>query len=158
MQVRGTQLDRGTRSTRLLRLSPDTRYLICVAALGDWPSPSPSINSSSLSGTLAALSDSTSTRCTEVRTLAEPEPGTGSVGGGSVLTRRLGLIVGSCMGCVVFVALVSVLGYLKLKKQRTQAKREPPLPQEYISYRHFSIQSSELPGTCIGIGNTSLNS
>lgn len=73
--------------------------------------------------------------------------GLGSSGsGGSILTRRLGLIVGSCMGFIVFVVLVSALGYLKLKKQRQAAKRDAaaaPLPHEYLSYRHFSIQSGE---------------
>lgn len=64
-------------------------------------------------------------------------------GRGSILTRRLGLIVGSCMGFVVFIVLVSVLGYLKLKKQREVAKRDQPGPAEYLSYRHFSLQATD---------------
>lgn len=88
----------------------------------------------------------------------------------SFLTRRLGLIVGCCMGFVVFLLLVSVLGYLKVKKQRETVKREQPIPPEYISYRHFSIQSGEAGHTVRqtsqeshntnyinNIGNTTLN-
>ena len=63
--------------------------------------------------------------------------------GASFLTRRLGLIVGSAMGFVVFIILVSVLSYLKLKKQREVAKREIPMSQDYLSYRHFSLQSAD---------------
>lgn len=109
-------------------------------------------------------------RCTEVRTLESPSSvlGDGVVGDrstlASILTRRLGLIVGSCMGFIVFVVLISVLGYLKMKKQRAQAKREQPLapnPPEYLSYRHFSLQGGDRPETnaCPSfIGNTALNS
>ncbi|GLH09018.1 Uncharacterized protein GBIM_14166 [Gryllus bimaculatus] len=85
--------------------------------------------------------------------------GAGGGGGGSLLTRRLGLIVGSCMGFVVFVVLVSVLGYFKLTKQRQQTKREQPIAQEYISYRHFSIQSGDagLGAGPVTLGTTSLD-
>lgn len=64
-------------------------------------------------------------------------------GRGSILTRRLGLIVGSCMGIVVFLVLVSVLGYMKLKKQRESAKREQTGPADYLTYRHFSLQTAD---------------
>lgn len=61
----------------------------------------------------------------------------------SILTRRLGLIIGCCMGFVVFIVLVLVLGYLKVHKQRRAVKRNQPALAEYLSYRHFSIQSGE---------------
>lgn len=97
------------------------------------------------------MADSSTSRCTEVKTLESPDAvissdgsSMGDVGSvSSFLTRRLGLIVGCCMGFVVFLLLVSVLGYLKVKKQRETVKREQPIPPEYISYRHFSIQSGE---------------
>jgi len=99
------------------------------------------------------MTDSSTSRCTEVKTLDAPDNAIISSDGsamddvGSVsnfLTRRLGLIVGCCMGFIVFLLLVSVLGYLKVKKQREAVKREQqPIPPEYISYRHFSIQSGE---------------
>lgn len=100
---------------------------------------------------LPEMTDSRTSRCTEVKTLEAPDMeissdgSPGDVGGvTSILTRRLGLIVGCCMGFVVFIVLVSVLGYLKVKKQREAVKRDQqPIPPEYISYRHFSIQSGE---------------
>ncbi|KAG8241394.1 hypothetical protein J6590_086115 [Homalodisca vitripennis] len=93
----------------------------------------------------------------QVRTL-EGEEGLENLdrGRGSILTRRLGLIIGSCMGFVVFIVLVSILGYLKLKKQREVAKREQPGPAEYLSYRHFSLQTADPLGQ--GHGTSILNS
>lgn len=128
-------------------------------------------------GDTIEMIDSATTRCTEVRTLdAAPshiidEHGMSSRGIiHSFLTRRLGLIVGCCMGIIVFIVLISVLGWLKLKKRRIEnAKRQqvPGLngcgggggggggsaaPPEYISYRHFSIPHDESAairdGTC----------
>lgn len=106
------------------------------------------------------LQDSPTSRCTEVRTLeATPslitdENGLSSNGIiHSILTRRLGLIVGCCLGIIVFIVLISVLGYLKLKKQRIdnnskrQQQQQQQLPPEYISYRHFSIPNDELHRT-----------
>lgn len=100
---------------------------------------------------LPLLFDSLTTKCTEVRTLEAADvfsagPGGApdrGVGAPSILTRRLGLIVGCCMGFVVFIILVSVLGYLKIKKQRVAVKRDQPYPAEYMSYRSFSIQSGD---------------
>ncbi|XP_013109794.2 uncharacterized protein LOC106088689 [Stomoxys calcitrans] len=63
----------------------------------------------------------------------------------SILTRRLGLIVGCCLGIIVFIVMISVLSYVKLKKQRIEnAKRQAALPPDYMSYRHFSIPNEEL--------------
>lgn len=159
------------RSTKLHRLFPGTRYLICVLALGNWGSrreelpQSRTMNSSENNETqddwetfedsiLPLLVDSSTSKCTEVNTLLAPDSihvGLGSVtepghGVPSILTRRLGLIIGCCMGFVVFIVLVSVLGYLKVKKQRAAIKRDQPIPPEYISYRHYSIQSGEAGG------------
>lgn len=149
VQVRGKLLERGARTVKLGKLSPDTRYLICVIGLGNWATVG--------NTTHPVLSESPSTRCTDVRTLEAPSVVESPPEGDSILTRRLGLIVGTCMGFVVFVVLVSVLGYLKLKKQRASSKRDQPLPQEYISYRHFSIQSGDNT-QAVNIGTTSLNS
>lgn len=105
----------------------------------------------------SALHDSTTTRCTEVVTLDTTLPHVGlsldehglMPARGlihSILTRRLGLIVGCFMGIIVFFVLVSVLGWLKLKKRRLEnAKRfhMPMPPPEYTTYRHFSIPHDE---------------
>lgn len=125
------------------------------------------------------MEDSPTSRCTEVKTLetqntviSSDGSSMGDMGGvSSFLTRRLGLIVGCCMGFVVFLLLVSILGYLKVKKQREAVKRDQqPIPPEYISYRHFSIQSGEAghaarqasqegqhPSFISNVGNTTLN-
>ncbi|KAK0161423.1 hypothetical protein PV327_009894 [Microctonus hyperodae] len=62
--------------------------------------------------------------------------------------------------------LLAVLGYMKMKKQRAAMKREQPLvpnPPEYMSYRHFSLQSGDrlenpCPSFISNIGTTALNS
>lgn len=159
--------DPTSRSVKINNLSPNTRYQICVLALGNWPSRKKekalesrlSMKSKILTGrqeleklkqsAISLLVDTPTSKCEEITTLSISDVlHIGSVsdhsyGMQSILTRRLGLIVGCCMGFVVFIVLVSVLGYLKVKKQRAAAKREVPLPPEYISYRHFSIQSGE---------------
>ncbi|KAL9696305.1 hypothetical protein quinque_015590 [Culex quinquefasciatus] len=109
----------------------------------------------SLSNSLLSLMmDTPTSRCTEVRTLDAIGPNPLAEVDGmssrsiihSILTRRLGLIVGCCLGIVVFIVLISVLGYLKIKKQRLDAAKrlqQPPMAPEFISYRHFSIPNDE---------------
>lgn len=182
-QVRGKLLDPKARSVKLTKLAPDTQYLICVLGLGSWGTPIPEdINTWQWNATHDDINESTMTppvminsamsKCTEVTTLDAPDSviGDGSPtdhsGLANILTRRLGLIVGSCMGFVVFILLVSVLGYMKMKKQRAAMKREQPLapnPPEYMSYRHFSLQSGDrlenpCPSFITNIGTTALNS
>lgn len=119
---------------------------------------------------LPYLADSSTSKCEEISTLGTAEvTHIGSISDQnyntpSILTRRLGLIIGCCMGFVVFIVLVSVLGYLKVKKQRAAVKRDVmPMPPEYISYRHFSIQSGETgargahPEFITSMNTTSLN-
>ncbi|XP_076231109.1 uncharacterized protein LOC143177181 [Calliopsis andreniformis] len=160
-QIRAKVLEPSSRSTKLSKLLSNNRYLICVFALGNWMSQhleedtldqfNFSNHETFESSSDIQMTDSSTSRCTEVKTLEAPEAvissdgsSMGDVGSvSSFLTRRLGLIVGCCMGFVVFLLLVSVLGYLKVKKQRETVKREQPIPPEYISYRHFSIQSGE---------------
>ncbi|KAF5308126.1 hypothetical protein FQR65_LT18261 [Abscondita terminalis] len=170
-EIRGKIMDRFSRSVKLLPLFPGTRYLVCVIALGNWINQRGEISRISvfsrnedgldewvsLSDTVAPyLVDSRFSKCEEVATLDI----TGNIHGGygslpdhglevqSILTRRLGLIIGCCMGIAVFIGLVSVLGYLKIQKQRNAIKRDQPAPPEYLSYRHFSIQSADASGQC----------
>ncbi|KAL1132683.1 hypothetical protein AAG570_010635 [Ranatra chinensis] len=144
--IQGKLLDRSARSVRLGRLSPATRYLVCVLGNSNAKNQQPN---STTTEPLSQLVDSQTSRCTEVRTLEGSEEGA-SVGEpstrvpSSLITRRLGLIVGCCLGFLVFVILVAVLSYMKVKKQRQLAKREQPQPtQDYLSYRHFSLQSAD---------------
>lgn len=188
-------LDRTSRSLKLSKLYPGTRYLICVLALGNWASHRRETAESRLAtrkpendtqqqqqqhesleifsnAMLPWLVDSPTSKCAEVSTLGPPDSmhvGLGilpdhSLGVQSILTRRLGLIIGCCMGFVVFIILVSVLGYLKIKKQGGEVKREQPIPPEFISYRHYSIQSGEAgthggghPHFITNMNTTSLN-
>ena len=101
---------------------------------------------------LKQLENSSISSCTIVQTLyASPSLMTdvnGLTSGEiikSFLTRRLGIIVGCFMGIIVFFVLISVLGYLKLKSHRIEnAKRQQPIPPEFMSYRHYSMQNEEL--------------
>lgn len=57
----------------------------------------------------------------------------------SLLTRRLGLIVGCCLGIFVFIVIITVLGWLKLKKRRLDnAKRQEQHLQQHhqMNYQH----------------------
>ncbi|XP_058836588.1 chaoptin [Topomyia yanbarensis] len=113
------------------------------------------MDSTSFSNTLLSLMmDTPTSRCTEVRTLDAIGPNPMAEVDGmssqgiihSILTRRLGLIVGCCLGIIVFIVLISVLGYLKIKKQRVEAakrQQQQPMAPEFISYRHFSIPNDE---------------
>ncbi|KAI8033297.1 hypothetical protein M5D96_013954 [Drosophila gunungcola] len=109
---------------------------------------------------LEVLKNSHISACTDVQTLdstpslVTDENGLASNGFiHSILTRRLGLIVGCCLGIIVFIVMISVLSYVKLKKQRIEnAKRQAALPPEYISYRHFSIPNEELTRTAANAG------
>lgn len=122
---------------------------------------------------LSQMIDSSMSRCTQVKTLDSPNSLIGNsiinsdnVSLSSILTRRLGLIVGSCMGFVVFILLVTVLGYMKMKKQRAAMKREQPIPTnppDFMTYRHYSLQSGDrldtsCPSYITNIGTTTLNS
>lgn len=107
------------------------------------------------------LKNSHISACTDVQTLDSTpslitdENGLSSNGFiHSILTRRLGLIVGCCLGIIVFIVMISVLSYVKLKKQRIEnAKRQAAMPPEYISYRHFSIPNEELTRTAASVNS-----
>jgi len=43
---------------------------------------------------------------------------------GSFLTRRLGLIVGASLGCVVFLVLVAGLSYTKIRQGAKRAQED----------------------------------
>uniref|UniRef100_A0A1A9WPL0 Fibronectin type-III domain-containing protein n=1 Tax=Glossina brevipalpis TaxID=37001 RepID=A0A1A9WPL0_9MUSC len=230
-EIRGKRLNGSANSAKLTKLSPNTRYHICVIGTGNWLSepvanalqrihfndsflsmghdditsqaivlPS-SANYQTIYGRQAAsyqspysrmtnaygsgdvsfsehtllaqpqqqqalientidtdnalqevLKNSRFSTCTDVQTLDSTpslitdENGLASNGFiHSILTRRLGLIVGCCLGIIVFIVMISVLSYVKLKKQRIEnAKRQATMPPDYMSYRHFSIPNEEL--------------
>lgn len=104
-------------------------------------------------GLMKSKLDTPISRCVEARTLAaEPVQITDQnrlTDGGllhALLTRRLGLIVGCCLGIFVFIVIVTVLGWLKLKKRRTDnAKRSDQQLQTQQNYQH--LQHPELNQT-----------
>lgn len=99
-------------------------------------------------GLMKSKIDTPISRCTEARTLvAEPVQITEQnrlTDGGllhSLLTRRLGLIVGCCLGIFVFIIIVSILGWFKYKKRRLEnfKRREQQLNQaEQLNYQHLN--------------------
>lgn len=104
-------------------------------------------------GLMKSKLDTPISRCVEARTLAaEPVQITDQnrlTDGGllhALLTRRLGLIVGCCLGIFVFIVIITVLGWLKLKKRRTEnAKRSDQQMQTQQNYQH--LQHPELNQT-----------
>lgn len=75
-QVQVQLLDRSTRTVKVGKLEPDTRYLVCVVGLSTWMGNHDddfyrwNSNSTSLS---LHLVDSPTSKCTEARTLDAPE-------------------------------------------------------------------------------------
>lgn len=171
-QSNGQLEDGNARWTLVTQLIPKTRYSICVIGLSDERqsacltknvATNSSADNSPLNSNCQEQNDCEGgkqmtlalapqwSRCIETRTLnGGGNRANDEEQGASLLTRRLGLIIGSCMGCVVFAALAVVLVYTKLRKQRRNAKNQQPLPPEYLSYRHFSLPGSEQQSTALG--------
>ncbi|CAG4993621.1 unnamed protein product [Parnassius apollo] len=170
--IRGKILNNTARSTRLNHLTPGTRYNICVVAIGNFglstdstiPDARVALPKESLNVTLFgdeqqinylrnAMNDSLTTKCTSVRTieifgtsLDSPFSNT-YLGIADILTRRLSLVVGCCIGFIVFVVLVSALGYIKTKKRPVTIKSEVQQTPQYISYDNFSSPNSDAQTT-----------
>jgi hypothetical protein len=97
------------------------------------------------------LTESMTSRCTQVRTLyalsSIMEMDSLSSNGffHSLVTRRLGLIVGCCLGIFVFIVLITVLGWLKVKKRRIEQAKRQQMPQDFMtmSYRSYSMVQDE---------------
>ncbi|KAI5694456.1 hypothetical protein M8J76_017025, partial [Diaphorina citri] len=134
-QVNGKVLEPSASSVKLIRLSPETKYRICILAL-------PIVETTNLTYT--------ANFCTQVSTLdGTKQVDENNIFKGSILTRRLGLIVGSVLGCIVFIILVSILGFLKLKKQKQEAKRNSENIQtinttDYLNYQQFHIDHNSV--------------
>lgn len=102
---------------------------------------------------LKLQTDTSITRCTEARTLdAAPklQPNENGLSGHglihSLLTRRLGLIVGCVLGIFVFIVLISVLGCMKLKRKRIEnAKRQQQQQLEQTSLPPSTGPHLQLP-------------
>lgn len=160
-------LNRSSNSARLVALASNTLYLICVLGVGNWLTYQNDYNhsDSTSSNFIAGLSyaqnevystaikglitESMTSRCTQVRTLytlssvMHMDTSTTSGFFHSLLTRRLGLIVGCALGILVFIVLISVLGWLKVKKRRMEQAKRQQMPQEFVSYHSYSLSQDE---------------
>lgn len=103
------------------------------------------------------MNDSLTSKCTSVTTnalfgeaLDSPFSNT-YMGIADILTRRLSLVVGCCIGFIVFVVLVSALGYIKTKKRPVVAKAEVQQTPQYISYDNFNTPNVEVQTTDMDI-------
>lgn len=161
-------LNRSSNSARLMALASNTLYLICVLGVGNWLTYQNDYNNSDSTGNhlitslnnayndvypptamKGLITESMTSRCTQVRTLytlssvmaMDPSSTTGFFR--SLLTRRLGLIVGCALGIFVFIVLVSVLGWLKIKKRRIEQAKRQQMPQEFVSYHSYSMSQDE---------------
>jgi hypothetical protein len=162
-------LNRSSNSARLIALASNTLYMICVLGVGNWLTYQNDFNNSESTGhhlitslsnaqneiypeaMRGLLTESMTSRCTQVRTLyalsSIMEMDSLSSNGffHSLVTRRLGLIVGCCLGIFVFIVLITVLGWLKVKKRRIEQAKRQQLPQDFMSmsYRSYSTVQDE---------------
>lgn len=160
-------LNRSSNSAKLVSLASNTLYLICVLGIGNWLTYQNDYNSSDstsshlingltntpneifLTSIKGSLTESMTSRCTQIRTLytlsSVMEMDISRKNGffHSLLTRRLGLIVGCALGIVVFIVLVSVLGWMKIKKRRIEQAKRQQMPQEFVSYHSYTISQDE---------------
>lgn len=123
-------------------LRPATWYTVCIVAMSNEPSES-SIGFIKGAyrppkGPLGESSENAE-RCVKIKT---PEKNLGS---GTNWTS-LAIILGCTLGVVLVLGVSITLTALKFYKIRQNRKRRTPkndVPQEYLSYRHFSLQSIE---------------
>ncbi|CAG9795084.1 unnamed protein product [Diatraea saccharalis] len=176
--IRGKTLNANIRSTRLNHLTPGSRYSICVLATGNLGmtsstgsslpdariAPYPEMPTNSIFGDELILNhlrsymnDSITSKCTTVSTIeifsaAIDSPFSNTyMGIADMLTRRLSLVVGCCIGFIVFIVLVSALGYIKTKKRPVIAKAEVQQAPQYISYDNFNTPGIEVQTTDMDI-------
>lgn len=178
LQIRGKILNATARYTRLNHLTPGSRYTVCVLAIGNFGmststgssvpdariAPFPEIASNNLYGDeqtfnhlRSYMNDSLTSKCTSVSTIeifgaSMDSPFSNTyMGIADILTRRLSLVVGCCIGFIVFVVLVSALGYIKTKKRPVVGKAEVQQAPQYISYDNFNTPTIDVQTTDMDI-------
>jgi Leucine-rich repeat (LRR) protein len=114
-------------------LKPENLYMVCVQANGKYVRSDVSHTDTN---SAQYLSSTSSKKCSQVRTLSNSER--------SVISLQT---VGLVVSIVVFVVLLITLWTILFTAHKSRAKRRRPLkvqePEEYITYRHFSLPSSE---------------
>ncbi|KAL3200260.1 hypothetical protein MRX96_043523 [Rhipicephalus microplus] len=134
----GASLEPGVRRYEVDGLRSETWYTVCVTATGKYlrslgrPTPY-------TADVERPYDMSTNNRkCLQVRTLARTDRT-------RVTLSTLGMILGGSVSAVLILVLAVLLTALKFRRRRRRRRpaKAQEVPQEYISYRHFSIQSND---------------
>jgi len=133
--LRNENLGPFERQTDITDLTPENWYTICVEPNGKYlksesHNPTPYAIDHNITGYVT-----TNRMCSQVRTLSHSEHTL-------VILSTLGII----FGVVIFVVLVLILCLLWVVYKFRVERRRPlksEAPEEYITYRHFSLPSSE---------------
>ncbi|GFY58109.1 hypothetical protein TNIN_307971 [Trichonephila inaurata madagascariensis] len=124
------------RQHELEDLVPETWYSVCVTATGKYlriygNKPTPYVTENERTTEVTA----NNRKCLQIRTLAKTDKT-------KITLSTLGIILGSSISAALVLTLSILLTALKFRRRRRRPVKND-VPQEYISYRHFSIQSSE---------------
>lgn len=144
--MKSRYLERSEVSVHINDLEPNLNYIVCIITLHDEP-PSgidydskPEVNGTSeiesnvtarLTQDIAAaiLMKSPSSECVSFNTFRKPVTVKTKpikiFDITLILNRRMGLIVGCSLGCIVFFFMVSILLYTKIKERKRIAKSDP---------------------------------
>lgn len=117
-------------------LVPETWYTVCVTATGKYlrmygNKPTPYVTEHERTTEVTA----NNRKCLQIRTLAKTDKT-------KITLSTLGIILGSSISAALVLTLSILLTALKFRRRRRRPVKND-VPQEYISYRHFSIQSNE---------------
>lgn len=178
-QVKRENLERDEVSARLNDLEPNANYVVCVITLDEDPLDLEDFtqiietNNTYLkyNGTeetrknqevaASILMHSPSSECITFNTNKKFSPG--KIKPDKVfditliLDRRMGLIVGCSLGCVVFFIMVSILLYTKIKERKRIAKSDPAWA-ELNDYRSMSKEDILHNSTTVSTDNILLGS
>lgn len=119
-------------------LKTETWYTVCVTAAGKYlrtlgkPIPYVTIEGKSQ----PAVPDNGNHKCLQIKTLAKLQKT-------KMTLSTLGIILGSSISAALVLTLSVLLTAIKFRRRRRRRPVKNDVPQEYISYRHFSLQSSE---------------
>ncbi|XP_037964164.2 chaoptin [Plutella xylostella] len=178
-EVKRENLERDEVSARLNDLEPNANYVVCVITLDEDPLDLEDFtqiietNNTYLkyNGTeetrknqevaASILMHSPSSECITFNTNKKFSPG--KIKPDKVfditliLDRRMGLIVGCSLGCVVFFIMVSILLYTKIKERKRIAKSDPAWA-ELNDYRSMSKEDILHNSTTVSTDNILLGS
>lgn len=126
------------RRYQLDELKSETWYTVCVTAAGKYlrtlgkPIPYVTIEGKSQ----PTIPDNGNHKCLQIKTLTKLQKT-------KMTLSTLGIILGSSISAALVLTLSVLLTAIKFRRRRRRRPVKNDVPQEYISYRHFSLQSSE---------------